>query len=127
MHCSCVFFRDAGGVAGQGRVDPDADIWLDRKGGRACAAQPDLFLRREYDMDFGATSFVGQFADCFDAQPAGHAVIERLRYKFVAHFQERFFHDHKIANFNVIVRFFSHAEINKEITHGRDFLAVFWR
>ena len=28
MHCRCVLFRDAGGVAGQGRVDPDADIWL---------------------------------------------------------------------------------------------------
>ena len=51
-----VLLGDAGRVAGQGHVDPDADVGLHLVGRGARAAQADLFLRGEDHMDLGAAA-----------------------------------------------------------------------
>src|SRR6185436_11708298 len=70
-------FGDAGGVAGEGDVDAQADVGCDGVGGGLGAAEADFFLGGEGYDDFATVGRAGgvELADGLDAEPAGDAVV----------------------------------------------------
>ena len=122
--------RDAGSIAGDRRVEPDADVRFHRVGRRGGPPQSDFLLHGEHHHDLAAgprCSRPGppQLPNRLHGHEARHPVVERLGDDLARLLHEGLVHHHVIPDLDLLPHLLRiHADVDEELARLRNLFAI---
>ena len=126
-------FPYAGRIAGQGGIQPNADVGSDGVRGGRRTSQADFLLHGEHDnqltsMPRRLRPTLGKNACCLDGHEARHTVVQRLGNDLSGLFDERLVHHDEVADGHLLLHALSiHAQVDEELGGLRHLLAFLGR
>ncbi len=114
-------------ITRQRDINPQPDIRQHRMAGGLGTAQADFFLHSKSNHHFALMARARgiQLPNRLDAQPARHAIIQRLGNHLGTHFDAGLIHHHIIANLHLLLDLISRqTNINKELLDLGNLLSI---